>query len=134
MPSDLRITVFRGCAFFKIHRLEDRVLSVLLLDGKSRLLDFSLALQCGVFGFLFSSSAALVGEEVELDKHRRFSLARPLPAWTMISTTYILADKQILVQRSGQRVLTQAHIFLAGRGCVTVEVDRAVRLFRNRLP
>ena len=32
MPADLRITVFGGRAFFKIHRLEDGVLSVLLLD------------------------------------------------------------------------------------------------------
>ena len=67
MPSNLRIAVFRGCAFFKIHRLEDGVLSVLLLDGKSRLLDFSLALQCGVFGFLLFVFGGIVGKEVELD-------------------------------------------------------------------
>ena len=53
MPADLRIAVFGGCAFFKIHRLEDGVLSVLLLNGESRLLDFSLALQSGVLGFLY---------------------------------------------------------------------------------
>ena len=67
MPADLRIAVFGGCAFFKIHRLEDGVLSVLLLDGESCLLNFSLALQSGVLGFLFFLFGGIVGEEVELD-------------------------------------------------------------------
>ena len=52
MSADLRIAVFGGCAFFKIHRLEDGVLPVLFLDGKSRLLDFSFSFQCGILDFL----------------------------------------------------------------------------------
>ena len=67
MPADLRVAVFCRCAFFKIHRLEDGVLSVLLLDGESRLLDFSLTLQSGVLGFLLFLFGGIVGEEVELD-------------------------------------------------------------------
>ena len=67
MPADLRVAVFRSCAFFKIHRLEDGVLSVLLLDGESCLLDFSLALQCSILGFLFFLFGGIVGEEVGLD-------------------------------------------------------------------
>ena len=67
MPADLRIAVFGSCAFFKIHRLEDGVLSVLLLDGESRLLDFSLAFQGGIFGFLLFLFGGIVGKEVELD-------------------------------------------------------------------
>ena len=67
MPADLRITVFGGCAFFKIHRLEDGVLSVLLLDGESRLLDFSFPFQGGILGFLVFLFGGIVGEEVGLD-------------------------------------------------------------------
>ena len=53
MPADLCIPILCRCTFFKIHRLEDGVLPVLLLDGESCLLDFSLALQCSILGFLF---------------------------------------------------------------------------------
>ena len=67
MPADLRVAVFCSCAFFKIHRLEDGVLSVLLLDGESRLLDFSFPFQGGILGFLFFLFGGIVGEEVELD-------------------------------------------------------------------
>ena len=67
MPADLRIPILCRCAFFKIHRLEDGVLSVLLLDGKSRLLDFSFPFQGSVFGFLLFLFGGIVGEEVELD-------------------------------------------------------------------
>ena len=67
MSSDLRIAIFGGCAFFKIHHLEDGVLSVLLLNGESRLLDFSLALQSGVLGFPLFLFGGIVGKEVELD-------------------------------------------------------------------
>ena len=67
MPADLRITVFRGCAFFKIHRFEDGVLTVLFLDGKCRLLNFSFPFQGGILSFLFFLFGGIVGEEVELD-------------------------------------------------------------------
>ena len=67
MSADLRITVFRGCAFFKIHRLEDGILSVLLLNGESRLLYFPLTLQCSVLSFLLFLFGGIVSEEVELD-------------------------------------------------------------------
>ena len=67
MPADLRIAVFGGCAFFKIHRLEDGVLSILLLDGKRGGLYLPLTLQSGILGFLFFLFGGIVGEEVELD-------------------------------------------------------------------
>ena len=67
MSPNLRIAVLRRCAFFQIHRLENGVLSVLLLDGESCLLNFSLALQSGVLGFLFFLFGGIVGEEVELE-------------------------------------------------------------------
>ena len=67
MSPNLRITVFGSCAFFKIHRLEDGVLAVLLLDGESRLLDFSFPFQGGSFGFLLFLFGGIVREEVKLD-------------------------------------------------------------------
>ena len=67
MSPDLRIAVFCSCAFFKIHRLEDGILAVLLLDGESRLLDFSFPFQGGSFGFLFFLFGGIVGKEVELN-------------------------------------------------------------------
>ena len=67
MPADLRVAVFCSCAFFKIHRLEDGVLYVLLLDGESRLLDFSFPFQGGILGFLLFLFGGIVGEEVELE-------------------------------------------------------------------
>ena len=67
MPADLRVAVFCRCAFFKIPRLEDGVLYVLLLDGESRLLDFSFPFQGGILGFLLFLFGGIVGEEVELD-------------------------------------------------------------------
>ena len=96
MPSDLRIAVFRGCAFFKIHRLEDGVLSVLLLDGKSRLLDFPLTLQSGVLGFLFFLFGSIVSEKVKLDSTVIF-LRRVRFRQDMICYNIHTADKQILV-------------------------------------
>ena len=67
MPSDLRIAVFGGCAFFKIHRLEDGVLSILLLDGKRGGLYLPLTLQCSVLSSLLFLFGGIVGEEVGLD-------------------------------------------------------------------
>ena len=67
MPADLRVAVFGGCAFFKIHRLEDGVLSILLLDGKRGGLYLPLTLQCSVLSFLFFLFGGIVSEEVELD-------------------------------------------------------------------
>ena len=62
MPSNLRIAVFRGCTFFKIHCLEDGVLSILLLDGKRGGLYLPLTLQSGIFGFLFFLFGGIVGK------------------------------------------------------------------------
>ena len=67
MPSDLRITVFGSCAFFKIHRLEDGILAVLLFDRKRGGLYFPLTLQCSVLSFLLFLFGGIVGKEVELD-------------------------------------------------------------------
>ena len=67
MPSNLRIAVFRGCTFFKIHCLEDGVLSVLLFDCKRGGLYFPLTFQGSVLGFLLFLFGGIVGEEVELD-------------------------------------------------------------------
>ena len=66
MSPNLRITVFRGCAFFKIHRLEDGVLSVLLFDCKRGGLYFPLTLPGGIHSFLFFLFGGLVGKEGEL--------------------------------------------------------------------
>ena len=96
MPADLRITVFRGCAFFKIHRLEDGVLAVLLLDGESCLLNLSFPFQGSVFGFPLFLFGGLVGEEVELN-------STVVVLWgisfrqDMICNNVHTADKQILV-------------------------------------
>ena len=67
MPSYLRIAVFRGCAFFKIHRLKNSVLSVFLFDCKCSGLYLPFALQRCIFGFLFFLFGNVVGEEVKLD-------------------------------------------------------------------
>ena len=66
MPSNLRIAVFRGCTFFKIHCLEDGVLSILLFDCKRGGLYLPLTLQSGIFGFLFLLFGGIVGKEVAL--------------------------------------------------------------------
>ena len=96
MPADLRITVFGGRAFFKIHRLEDGVLPVLLLDGESRLLDFPLTLQSSVLSSLLFLFGGIVGEEVKLDSAvvflRCFGFRQD-----MICHNIHTADKQILV-------------------------------------
>ena len=68
MPSNLRIAVFRGCAFFKIHRLEDGILAVLLFDRKRGGLYFPLTLQCSVLSFLLFLFGGIVGEEVKLQE------------------------------------------------------------------
>ena len=65
MPADLRIAVFRGCTFFKIHRLEDCVLSILLFDRKRGGLNFPFTLQSSVLGFLLFLFGGIVGEEVD---------------------------------------------------------------------
>ena len=96
MPADLRITVFGSCAFFQIHRLEDGVLSILLFDRKRGGLYFPLALQCGVFGFLFFLFCGIVGEEVKLDSTVIF-LRRVRFRQDMICYNIHTADKQILV-------------------------------------
>ena len=67
MPADLRIAVFGGCAFFKIHRLEDGILAVLLFDCKRSGLYFPLTLQCSVLSSLLFLFGGIVSEEVELD-------------------------------------------------------------------
>ena len=96
MPADLRITVFGGRAFFKIHRLEDGVLPVLPLDGKSRLLDFSFPFQCGIISFLLLLFCGIVSEEVELDSTVIF-LRCVRFRQDMICNNVHTADKQILV-------------------------------------
>ena len=96
MPSNLRIAVFRGCTFFKIHCLEDGVLSILLLDGKRGGLYLPLTLQSGVFGFLFFLFCGIVGEEVKLDSTVIF-LRRVRLRQDMICHNIHTADKQILV-------------------------------------
>ena len=52
MPSNLRIAVFSGCTFFKIHRLEDGVLPVFLLDRKRGGLYLPLTLQGGILSII----------------------------------------------------------------------------------
>ena len=96
MPADLRITVFGSCAFFKIHRLEDGVLSVLLLDGESRLLNFSFTLPGGIFGFPLFLFGGIVGEEVKLESTVIF-LRCVRFRQDMICYNIHTADKQILV-------------------------------------
>ena len=96
MPADLRITIFGGCSFFKIHRLEDGVFPVLLFDGKSRLLDFSFPFQCGILSFLLFLFGGIVSEEVELDSTVIF-LRRVRFRQDMICNNVHTADKQILV-------------------------------------
>ena len=96
MPADLRITVFGGCAFFKIHRFEDGVLSVLLLDGKSRFLDFSFPFQGGILSFLFFLFGGVVGKEVKLDSAVVFLRGIGLRQ-DVICHNIHTADKQILV-------------------------------------
>ena len=96
MPSNLRIAVFRGCAFFKIHRLEDGVLSVLLFDCKRGGLYFPLTLQGGILSFLFFLFGGIVGKEIELDSTVAFLwfvCLRHDEIFHKINT----ADKQILV-------------------------------------
>ena len=96
MPADLGIAVFGGCAFFKIHRLEDGVLSVLLFDRKRGGLYFPLTLQCSVLSFLLFLFGGIVSEEVKLDSAvfflRCFGLRQD-----MICYNVHTADKQILV-------------------------------------
>ena len=96
MPSNLRIAVFRGCAFFKIHRLEDGVLSILLFDCKRGGLYFPLTLQCSVLSSLLFLFGGLVGKEVELDNPVIF-LRRVRFRQDMICHNIHTADKQILV-------------------------------------
>ena len=96
MPADLSISVLCGCAFFKIHRLEDRVLSVLLLDGESSLLNFSFPFQGSVFGFPLFLFGGIVGEEVELNSTVIF-LRRVHFRQDMICHNIHTADKKILV-------------------------------------
>ena len=96
MPADLRITVFGGCAFFKIHRLEDGVLSIFLLDCKRGGLYLPLTLQSGVLGFLLFLFGGVVSEEVKLNSTVVF-LRRVRFRQDMICYNLHTADKQILV-------------------------------------
>ena len=96
MRADLRVAVFRSCSFFKIHRLEDCVLSVLFLNGESCLLDFSLALQSSVLSFLLFLFGGVVSEEVKLNSAVVF-LRRVRFRQDMICYNIHTADKQILV-------------------------------------
>ena len=96
MPSDLRITVFGSCAFFKIHRLEDGILAVLLFDRKRSSLYFPLTLQCSVLSFLLFLFGGIVGEEVKLDSTVIF-LRCVRFRQDMICYNLPTADKQILV-------------------------------------
>ena len=96
MPSNLRIAVFRGCTFFKIHCLEDGVLSILLLDGKRGGLYLPLTLQSGIFGFLFFLFGGIVGKEVELDNPVIF-LRRVRLRQDVICHNIHTADEQILI-------------------------------------
>ena len=96
MPADLSISILCGCAFFKIHRLEDRVLSVLLLDGESSLLNFSLPFQGSVFGFPLFLFGGIVSEEVKLDSTVIF-LRCVRFRQDVICHNIHTADKQILV-------------------------------------
>ena len=96
MPADLRITVFGGCAFFKIHRLEDGVLSIFLLDCKRGGLYLPLTLLSGVLGFLLFLFGGVVSEEVKLDSTVIF-LRCVRFRQDMICNNVHTADKQILV-------------------------------------
>ena len=96
MPSNLRIAVFRGCTFFKIHCLEDGVLSILLFDCKRGGLYFPLTLQDGILSFLFFLFGGIVGKEIELDSTVIF-LRRVRFRQDMICYNIHTADKQILV-------------------------------------
>ena len=96
MPSNLRIAVFRGCTFFKIHCLEDGVLSKLLFDCKRGGLYFQLTLQDGNLSFLFLLFGGIVGKEIELDSTVIF-LRRVRFRQDMICYNIHTADKQILV-------------------------------------
>ena len=96
MPADLRITVFGSCAFFKIHRLEDGILAVLLFDRKRGGLYFPLTLQCSVLSFLLFLFGGIVSEEVDLDNPVIF-LRRVRFRQDMICNNVHTSDKQILV-------------------------------------
>ena len=96
MPSNLRIAVFRGCTFFKIHCLENGVLSVLLFDCKRGGLYFPLTFQGSVLGFLFFLFGGIVGKEVELDCTVVFLRYNSLRQ-DMICNNIHKADKQILI-------------------------------------
>ena len=96
MPADLRVAVFRSCSFFKIHRLEDCVLSVLFLNGESCLLDFSLSLHSSVFSFLLFLFCGVVSEEVKLNSAVVY-LRSIRYNKDMICYNIHTADKQILV-------------------------------------
>ena len=96
MPADLCIPILCRCAFFKIHRLEDGVLSVLLFDCKRGGLYFPLTFQGGVLGFLFFLFGSIVSEKVKLDS-TVILLRRVRFRQDMICYNIHTADKQILV-------------------------------------
>ena len=96
MPADLRIAVFGGCAFFKIHCLENGVLSVLLFDCKRGGLYFPLTFQGSVLSFLFFLFGSIVSEEVKLDSAVVFLRCIGLRQ-DMICYNIHTADKKILV-------------------------------------
>ena len=67
MPADLRISVLGRCALLQIHSLEDGVLSVLLLDGKCRLLNFSFPFQRSILRLLLFLLGGVVRKKVQLN-------------------------------------------------------------------
>lgn len=70
MPADLPIAVLGRCALLQIHSLEDGVLSVLLLDGKCRLLNFSFPFQRSILRLLLFLLGGVVRKKVQLDNPR----------------------------------------------------------------
>ena len=96
MPSNLRIAILGGCAFFKIHCLENGVLSVLLFDRKRGSLYFPLTLQSSALDFLFFLFGSVVGEKVKL--HSAVIFLRCIGfRQDMICNNVHTADKHILV-------------------------------------
>ena len=67
MTADLPIAVLGRCALLQIHSLENGVLSVLLLDGKCRLLDLLFPFQRSVLCLLLFLLGGVVRKKVQLN-------------------------------------------------------------------